>query len=509
MKNLILIFIILNFTINFAHSETKWRNDSRDMFQSRALNILEINPRTFSANDLNKNGIIEPELGESSGNFISAIERLDEIADLGINAIHIMPITPTGKLKALGTAGSLYALSDFLSLNETLDLENNNMDVLYEFEIFVSECHKRNIRVIVDLPSCGAYDLFLRNKELFYLNEKNEPISPADWLDVYLFKTKNSDNTLNEQLLDLHKKFINILIRTKVDGVRADVATIKPFEFWKEIILYARARNPQFLFIAEASNSWTTPPCKECPFTPYTELLKAGFDGYYGSYFNFKDWENVSSLEKQIKLDMSLSQKYKDRKSVIGSFSTHDELSPILIGGYNYALQTIWLNAVLPVNPYYVDGIQSGDAYTYSYANKKANRSYTDNNYYYVHKGKIDIFNFSRQPKGEYPQLKNEIALALKFRKYAQDVITRGKFKKLKTNNKKVFAFKRENGKKSILVILNKNKFNNENVIVKYNDLFKKDNFTIIKSHSEINMRKNKIEIKLEPSEIIILYSEK
>ena len=43
------------------------------------LTILEINPRNFSAKDLNNNGIIEFELGETSGNFISAINRLDDI----------------------------------------------------------------------------------------------------------------------------------------------------------------------------------------------------------------------------------------------------------------------------------------------------------------------------------------------------------------------------------------------------------------------------------------------
>ena len=71
--------------------------------------IYEINLRTFGAQDVNKDGIIEPEEGEESGNFLNAISRLDELKSYGINTIHVMPIMALGKTKALGTAGSLYA----------------------------------------------------------------------------------------------------------------------------------------------------------------------------------------------------------------------------------------------------------------------------------------------------------------------------------------------------------------------------------------------------------------
>ena len=509
MKRILLLLFFLNLTVLNCFCANYWKNDSRAMFQNNRLVIYEINPRTFGAKDINGNGIIEPELGESTGNFINAIDRLEELKEIGVNAIHIMPITPTGTHRALGTAGSLYALNDFYSLNPQLDLPDNDMSLKEEFERFVEECHKKNIRVIVDLPSCGAYDLYLKNPTLFYLNENGEPVSPADWLDVYLFKTQNNDGSINEQLLELHKDFIYMLVRAKVDGIRADVATIKPYDFWKQIILYARARNPQFLFIAEASNSWNIPPCKECVFTNYEKLLDAGFDGYYGSYFNFKDWLKSSELEKQVKLDVSLSKKYPDKKSVIGSFHTHDEQSPILTGGYNFASQIIWLNSVLPLNPYFVDGIQSGDNYIYPYANQKAKKTYTDNDSYYVHKGKLDIFNFSRQPGGEYPQLKREISLALKFRTYAQDVITNGKFELLKTDNEEVFAFLRKISNKTIFVILNKNKTSKQNVNVKLKGISKKDDVTIIKAYSKPKINNNKIDVLMEPSEIIIFYYEK
>ena len=507
MKKILLILLCLNLTIQGAFSYSTKKNDTKQMFQNGKLNIMEINPRTFGAKDLNGNGIIEPELGETTGNFISAINRLDELKEMKINAIHIMPVNPVGKLKALGTAGSLYAMSDFTSINPQLDVKDNNISTFEEFQNFIKECHKRNIRVIVDLPSCGAYDLYLNHPELFYKTKEEKPVSPSDWLDVYLFKTLNDDGTLNEALLDLHKQYIDMILKADVDGVRADVATIKPYEFWRKLISYTRAFDTNFMFLAEASNSWTTPPCKECEFTDFDKLFKAGFDGYYGSYFNFKGWKNIKDLKKQVKFDRKLSTKYKERKSGILSFMTHDEQSPILIGGYNYTVQLIWLNSVLPFNSYFVDGIQSGDNFIYPYANQAAKKTYTDNLYYYVHKGKPDIFNFSRKPGGEFPQLKKEIQFSNEFKNYAFSVVSKGDFKTLKTNNDKIFAFERKLSNKSILVILNKDRINKQKGTVSSN--FFNNNYTTIKGLSKLSIKKNKAQIDAEPSEIVILYYEK
>lgn len=504
MKKFLLLLLLLNISTSFSYSALRWKNDTRSLFHENKLNIMEINPRTFGANDINGNGIIEFELGETSGNFINAIDRLDELTQMGINAIHVMPITPVGKHKALGTAGSLYAISEFSLDNPQLDVNGNNIDLYQEFSNFVYECHLRGIRVIVDIPSCGSYDLYLKRPELFYYNNKEEIVSPADWLDVFLFKTKNSNGSLNEELLNTHKQLIDLLLRAKVDGIRADVATIKPYEFWKKLISYTRAYNSEFLFLAEASNDWMTPPCKECVFTPYNKLLEAGFDGYYGSYFNYKNWDNIKKLKKQVLFDKKLFKKYHDKKSAIASFMTHDEQSPMLIGGVNYATQIIWLNALLPLNSYFVDGIQSGDTYIYQYENKKADKTYTDNLYYYVHKGKPDIFNYSRRPGGAYPQLKNEIKFSNNFKLYANDVITNGNFKLINTSNPNIVAFERKYAKKSVLVILNNDKTLKQYATVDYK---LKNNYTAIKSTSLFNIIKNKIEVNLEPSEIIVLYS--
>ncbi len=144
-----------------------WSNDLKNLFLKNQAIILAINIRSFNAVDKNNNDIIETDKGEISGNFVNAVKRLNEIASYGINTVHILPVTPVGKIKAIGTAGSLYAISDFTTLNPQLDDPSNKLSVEEEARNFIKECHRRNIRVIVDLPSCGSYDLFFGKARAF------------------------------------------------------------------------------------------------------------------------------------------------------------------------------------------------------------------------------------------------------------------------------------------------------------------------------------------------------
>ena len=89
--------------------------------------IMAVIPRTMNAKDIDGNGLIQG--NETPGNFINAVGRLDEYKSLGINTLHILPIHPPGKTKAMGTAGSLYAPDDFLKLDPELVDENPPADV--------------------------------------------------------------------------------------------------------------------------------------------------------------------------------------------------------------------------------------------------------------------------------------------------------------------------------------------------------------------------------------------
>ena len=484
-------------------------NNLRTMFLNNSTDIMGINIRTFNAQDLNGNELIDE--NEESGNFINAIQRLDEIKKLGVNTIHILPVTPVGKLKALGTAGSLYAISDFEGINEQLVDKNSNLPPKEQAKKFISECHKRGIKVIIDLPSCGSYDLYLKQPELFIKDDKNISIVPTDWTDVRLLNTGNNDN-LNQDVLDAHKKFIDMILELGADGVRADVATIKPSKFWEEIIGYTRKKDKEFLFLAEASDSWREPPSKYAEFTPYDELLKAGFDGYYGSFFNLKDW-NAEEFIEHIKFNNKLLKSYTEPKSVIMSFTTHDEVSPVILHGENFSVMISWLEATLPYNPYFIDGFPYGDEYIYPWANGKAARTETDDDTYFVHRGKLDIFNFSRCPKGGSkgvnPRILKNVKEAAEFRYENIDLVTDGIFSQFKTNDEKVFAYMMSGKGKypERVIVLGNLDFKNtkKDVRIKIPKLNKYDRVDIIHGDGSLQIHKRKLTTELTPGEIEIV----
>lgn len=497
-------FVALVLSMQFTFASDVWINDLRRVFTNNSAIIYEINIRTFGAQDTNKNGIIDFDEAEESGTFLNAISRLDELSQKGINTIHVMPITPTGKTKALGTAGSLYAASSFDTLNPQLGSKNTALSVKSQAIKFINEAHKRNIRVIIDLPACGSYDLYLQRPELFVKDKSGQPVIPADWTDVRLLNS-GTETAVNSDVYNLYKGFVDMVLELGADGIRADVATCKTAKFWKELISYSRMRDPQFMWLAEASDSWTEPVSNYAVFTPYNKLLEAGFDGYYGSFFNLKNFKNGKELTNLVVKTQGDVSKFIDFKSTILSFTTHDEMSPLLINGEKFSDMIAWLNATLPFNSYFVDGFDSGDSYIYMWANKKAFKTYTDDDYYFAHRGKLDIFNFSRQPGGTNSKLSKSFNYANAFKKQYMQLISNGKFIPLRTSDDSLFAYSISNNKQTIVVIGNLNFRSNIEATV-YVPKFSKQNMVVpIKLGGIPVADKGMFNVKINAGDTIVL----
>ena len=194
-------------------------NNLRTNFLKNSTIIYEINMRTFNAQDLDKDGIIEFEEGEESGNFLNAIARLDELQANGITALHVLPVTPVGKMKAMGTAGSLYAISSFDTLNPQIVSDKTVLTAKEQAEKFIREAHDRGIAVIFDVPACGSYDLYLQRPELFVKDKNGQPVVPADWTDVRLFDSGN-ETKINPDVLKVYKEYVDMVMELGVDGIR-------------------------------------------------------------------------------------------------------------------------------------------------------------------------------------------------------------------------------------------------------------------------------------------------
>jgi len=487
-------------TANCAFCEN---NNFRKMFTNNSAIIYTINIRNFAAVDKNNNGIIEENLGDTRGTFLNAANKLPELKKEGINTIYLLPITKVGKLKALGTAGSLYAMDSFDEINPQLDDITNTLSVFDEAKIFVQKAHELGLKVIVDLPSCGSYDLSLNKPGWFILNSDKEALIPSDWTDVRLFKVYNEDKSLNKENLDNFKRFVDLVKSIGVDGIRADVAAIKPYSFWKKLISYARENNSDFLFIAEANPMWGNPIAVGVDkYATVNELLSAGFDSYYGSWTDFKTIKTKSEFDLRVNENLKILKKHK-KTSIMSSFATHDQQAPIL-RGYNYWDMILWLNVTMPMNTYFLDGFKYGDDYTYMYENKKTDNSLTDDEYYFVHSGLFDIFNLTAQVQQKHPYFKNEYLKAIAFKKKNLDLYKNGKFKLLKTDNDKVFAFSLKNRQKELIVFGSLDEKNMQTVSISSKYLKEENLLSMVnvKSRPKFEFLKGRMNVKLEPLEL-------
>ena len=438
-----------------------YHNNLRSLFVNNQAKILAIIPRTFNAKDTNGNEYIDG--NEVHGNFLNAIDRLDEVKAQGFNTIHILPIHPTGKMKAMGTAGSLYSPKDLLEIDPNLADPNDPRSAKEQFKAFIDECHKRNIKVLLDLPSCASYDMFLKHPEWMAMERDGLAKTPQGWNDIRMFQPWEDEGkrTLNPKLLELHKEYVDMCIDLGVDGIRADVARAKPVEFWDVIIPYSRMRDPEFGWLAETYTYEDASPQANMPYDRPQDSLRAGFDTIYGQYHIFHEWPDAKTFMDYVKEQLNMSYKLPKGKALIGSFATHDDISPMYHGGADYCNLTMGLQATLPMlSPYIVDGYQTGDYYKYPYENKLNPVTQTDNHEMTVHRGRLDIFNYSRKPGGKDPKIGEFMTKAFELKDKYADIINKGTFielEKSKDKNDQIIAYARHLNGKTLLVVANKN----------------------------------------------------
>ena len=492
--------------------QKEYKNNLRTMIQNNESVMLAIVPRTFTAEDINGDEKITLSKGEKAGTFLSNISRLDELKEQGINTLHILPIHPPGFKNAMGTAGSLYSPARFVEEDGTLAIDpvlvdkNDPRTPSEQFKAFIDECHNRDIKVMLDLPSCASIAWFEAEPEIMAFGRNGEDKTPQGWADIRMFEPWDDETkrTLNPKLLEMHRQYVDACIDLGLDGIRADVARAKPTEFWDILIPYSHTKDPEFAWLAETYTYECASPQVNMPYDRPEDLLRAGFDEYYGQYHIFHEWATNKEFVDYIKLNLDLSHRLPTGKTCIGSFMTHDDTSSMTHGGANFCNMTTIIQSTIPMcNPYFVDGFQSGDYYDYSYSHKDDEETVTykpislqdaktnnkeilemqDGYYEYQyspkdvsnkdivltpyyemdhHAFKLDIFNLSRKPGGEHPDIGRVMRETLKMREENKDLFAdkNSVFIELdKTGDKKdqILTFARHNNGRTALVIANKN----------------------------------------------------
>ena len=336
---------------------------------------------------------------------------------------------------------------------------------------------------MLDLPSCASLDMCENEPELMAFGRHGEDKSPQGWEDIRMFNpwADETQRKLNPHLLEMHKDFMDSCVEIGIDGIRADVARAKPTEFWDILINHVKAKDPEFAWLAETYTYECASPQLNMMYDRPIDLLRAGFDCYYGQYHMFHEMTATEFMD-YVKMNLNLTHRDYEGdgelelagKSLIGSFTTHDDMSAMVRGGETFSnLSTIVQSTVPMTNPYYVDGFQVGDYYDYEYAKEDKNINIetetlklnelgqeVPNYKNKAHEYKLDLFNFAAPAQGNYPDIGRVMNEANEMRKNYEDIITKGSFIELYKEGDKgdwVIPYARHYNGKTLLVIANKN----------------------------------------------------
>ncbi len=289
--------------------------------------VYEIFPRNFSA----------------EGNFNGITARLDELHDLGVTILWLMPIHPVGEKLRKGSLGSPYAVRDYLAINPEYGTGA-------DLKRLVAEAHKRGMKVIIDLvANHTAWDSVMMEHPEFYKHDEAGNIIPPvrEWADV---AGLNYDNPgLRQYMLGVLKHWVDPAT-FDLDGFRCDVASMVPTGFWEEARQALGTVKPDFMMLAEASKPELMIKAFDLDYAwpLHTTLNNVLLNGAPVTEFR-RSWEDSLRQFPRGSLHLRISD-------------NHDEARAVARFGIKGALAASALMFTLDGVPLLYNGMEAGDA---------------------------------------------------------------------------------------------------------------------------------------------------
>lgn len=285
--------------------------------------VYEIYPRAFS----------------QQGDFNGITARLDNLKELGVTILWLMPIHPIGQEKKKGTIGSPYAVRDYYGINPDYGTKA-------DFQRLINEAHRRGMKVIIDIvANHTSWDSVLMKHPEFYKRDAGGKITyPYDWFDIAALNYNSKE--LRLYMTDMLKYWIR---EFDLDGFRCDVAGEVPTDFWENARVELERIKPDLFMLAEAHKA---------------ELLVKAFDADYS-------WPLHSALTEvlqgrraasEIRAVWEAEMKEWPRNSLHSRFSdNHDERRAIARFGERAALAASAFTFTVDGVPLLYNGMEVGD----------------------------------------------------------------------------------------------------------------------------------------------------
>jgi glycosidase len=287
--------------------------------------IYEINTATFS----------------DAGKFAGVTARLDDVQELGVNLLWLMPIHPSGKLKSKPPFGSPYAVRDYYAINPAYGTKD-------DLHGLIRAAHARRMRVIIDIvANHTAWDNVLMEHPDFYKQDAlGRIVAPnPDWTDVAALDYANAH--VREYMTTMLEYWLR---EFQLDGFRCDVAGLVPVDFWEEARPRLEAIQPDLVMLAE----WDQP-----------ELLRRAFDIDYSwpLYKTLKKVMSAGAPASDLRQTWEEQQaRYRPGALHMRFADNHDEERAIALFGEAGALAASFLMFTLDGVPMIYNGTEVGDS---------------------------------------------------------------------------------------------------------------------------------------------------
>jgi len=286
-----------------------------------------------------------------AGTLNGIVSRLDSLKNMGINTIWLMPIHPVGQIKKNGTYGSPYAVKNYQEVNP-------DFGTLEDLKNLVSECHKRDMALIIDwVANHTAWDnpWITAHKNWYTQDGAGNIIIPAgtNWADVADLNFSNTEMRL--EMINSMKFWIS---NADIDGFRCDAADMVPDDFWKQAITELKKVKSNLILLAEGSK---------------TTHFSSGFKMNYSWNF-YTDLKNVFKTGGIPATNLIFSDQNELSALPAGSFklrftTNHDETSwdqppPNLFGGLAGAQAASAATLAFGSVPLFYNGQETGISVT-------------------------------------------------------------------------------------------------------------------------------------------------
>ncbi|RYY54105.1 MAG: 1,4-alpha-glucan branching protein [Chitinophagaceae bacterium] len=222
-------------------------------------NIYEVNVRQYT----------------KEGSLQAFMQHVPRLADMGVEILWLMPVTPVSVEKRKGSYGSYYAASSYTDIDP---LYGNEQD----FHALITLVHSLGMKLIIDwVANHTGYDhQWTKKYPEFYRKDSTGNFTGLyGWEDVI-----DLDYRIPELRAEMIRSMKHWVETYDIDGFRCDMARTVPIDFWVEARGECDALKPLF---------WLA----ECEILAYHEA----FDVTYG-------WEALRAFDKYFKGELAMTE---------------------------------------------------------------------------------------------------------------------------------------------------------------------------------------------------------